>query len=425
MPVDYCFKGRVDNSEVQQFYSENKIDCFITTSSTEGLPVSIMEAMSYEIPIVATDVGGIRELIDGNGVLLSSNPTIEEISDAIETIVVDCEKAGKMSERSGDIWDNFFNAENNAKKFADRITKESGNSDTLIMTIDSVNADLCFMKSELVELSKFFHVILIETKPRHEEAVINNEQKLISTINSDIEFMVYDNNWKISDLVKLGIRYFFDSRIKLERDQIKASKDTLIRRCWESVKYYASSEMFYRWLSSKMKLDNIIFYSFWMQDTTLAISRHKSNQRIYSRAHGYDLYDNRYSKGNRQPFREYMNEFLDGIFFISNAGKDYYKQRYESVEENKLSVCYLGSEKSRELGVREKYMDSGKCFTIVSCSNVIPLKRINLIIDAIAMFAEKNKSQDIRWIHFGDGEQMSQIKEYAKERLGEESVCQK
>ena len=58
-------------------------DSFITTSSTEGLPVSIQEAMAAGIPIIGTNVGGIPEMIDGNGVLLSANPSNKEVAEAI------------------------------------------------------------------------------------------------------------------------------------------------------------------------------------------------------------------------------------------------------------------------------------------------------------------------------------------------------
>ena len=43
----------------------------VLPSSFEGIPVALMEAMSYGIPIVSTAVGGIPELCDeGCGVLI-------------------------------------------------------------------------------------------------------------------------------------------------------------------------------------------------------------------------------------------------------------------------------------------------------------------------------------------------------------------
>jgi glycosyltransferase involved in cell wall biosynthesis len=49
----------------------NKSDVYILPSYNEGLPISILEAMSYNLPIIATKVGGIPEIVDDkNGVLI-------------------------------------------------------------------------------------------------------------------------------------------------------------------------------------------------------------------------------------------------------------------------------------------------------------------------------------------------------------------
>lgn len=53
----------------------NSMDIFLLLSNYEGLPVSILEAMSMGIPVIASNVGGVCELIeDGvNGYLVSHN----------------------------------------------------------------------------------------------------------------------------------------------------------------------------------------------------------------------------------------------------------------------------------------------------------------------------------------------------------------
>jgi len=53
----------------------NNIDILVVTSETEGLSLAIMEAMSYEIPVIATDVGGNPELVKNgiNGYLFPYN----------------------------------------------------------------------------------------------------------------------------------------------------------------------------------------------------------------------------------------------------------------------------------------------------------------------------------------------------------------
>ncbi len=110
--VNAVFFGQTAHSQVIDYYSNNHVDAFITTSSTEGMPVSIEEALSFGIPIIATDVGGIHEQIDGNGVLLSSNPTVEEIAAAIKGIYFSSEEdVNRMRQQSIQIWANRFDSE--------------------------------------------------------------------------------------------------------------------------------------------------------------------------------------------------------------------------------------------------------------------------------------------------------------------------
>ena len=51
------------------------IDLFVLCSLHEGLPISLLEAMSLEVPVVCTEVGGIKEVITHNqsGLLVPSN----------------------------------------------------------------------------------------------------------------------------------------------------------------------------------------------------------------------------------------------------------------------------------------------------------------------------------------------------------------
>lgn len=66
----------------------NWADVFILPSHNEGLPISILEAMSYKMPIISTPVGGIPEVVETNknGVLVSPGNS-EEIFRSIQFYV--------------------------------------------------------------------------------------------------------------------------------------------------------------------------------------------------------------------------------------------------------------------------------------------------------------------------------------------------
>ena len=64
--VVFKFLGRVENNILLDWYKEKFPSLFINLSSSEGVPVSIMEAMSFGIPCIATNVGGCGELVTDN-----------------------------------------------------------------------------------------------------------------------------------------------------------------------------------------------------------------------------------------------------------------------------------------------------------------------------------------------------------------------
>ena len=59
--VTYTFKGNTDKKLILYYYRAEQVDVFINTSDSEGVPVSIMEAMSYGIPCISRIVGSNAE----------------------------------------------------------------------------------------------------------------------------------------------------------------------------------------------------------------------------------------------------------------------------------------------------------------------------------------------------------------------------
>ena len=66
------------------------IDVFVLTSLWEGLPISVLEAMASHKPVVATDTGGIREVVSENktGFLVSPHD-IKAMAEKVEILLND------------------------------------------------------------------------------------------------------------------------------------------------------------------------------------------------------------------------------------------------------------------------------------------------------------------------------------------------
>lgn len=105
--------GMITHSDVVAYYSTHAFDVFVNLSSIEGVPVSIMEAISCNIPIVATNVGSTSDIVNEHtGVLIDANPTPQCVADAIISI-----SKSEISPRQ--YWENHYNADVNYRRFAD------------------------------------------------------------------------------------------------------------------------------------------------------------------------------------------------------------------------------------------------------------------------------------------------------------------
>jgi glycosyltransferase involved in cell wall biosynthesis len=64
------FHGYVAGAAKEELLA--RADVFVLPSYNEGLPISILEAMSYGCPVISTRVGGIPEVVSDNGILVDS-----------------------------------------------------------------------------------------------------------------------------------------------------------------------------------------------------------------------------------------------------------------------------------------------------------------------------------------------------------------
>ncbi len=96
LPVE--FHARIPNEQLPACL--NRAEVFVLPSNYEGCPKTLLEAMACELPVVGTDVEGIRNIIRSgeNGVLCEKSP--EGIRNAITGILNDKATARQMAERA-------------------------------------------------------------------------------------------------------------------------------------------------------------------------------------------------------------------------------------------------------------------------------------------------------------------------------------
>ncbi len=102
------------NAELKKLDLENKVflpglksnvepyfeamDIFMMSSSFEGLPIALLEAMSMECAIVSTDAGGIKEVVRNNqDGLICSKDSLDDLKDLALELIADPVKLRLMS----------------------------------------------------------------------------------------------------------------------------------------------------------------------------------------------------------------------------------------------------------------------------------------------------------------------------------------
>ena len=103
------FTGQV--SDVQPFYA--MADVFALPSHSEGSPNVLLEAMAANLPIVATTVGGVPEMVENNvSALLVPPHDPPSLAAAITHLLSDTEMVRQMTTHASELIDSRYTPEN-------------------------------------------------------------------------------------------------------------------------------------------------------------------------------------------------------------------------------------------------------------------------------------------------------------------------
>lgn len=151
-----------------------------------------------------------------------------------------------------------------------------------------------------------------------------------------------------------------------------------------------------------------IFYSYWCNHTPLGLvwarlhDQYYKDCRIYSRAHGFDVYEQQV--GIYIPYRNFMLENIDKVFVVSKKGVDFMQKKYIT-SAHKIIVSKLGVFHN----ISPKCINNDWTISFVSCSSVIPIKRVDLIFLSIVEYCQKYRYQNIKWTHIGGGDEFERL----------------
>jgi glycosyltransferase involved in cell wall biosynthesis len=79
------FAGRLPDAELFARYHAS--DCFVFPSLYEGMPTVILEAMSCNLPVIATDIGAVREMVDRENGHVVAPRSAAQIGDAVKAFL--------------------------------------------------------------------------------------------------------------------------------------------------------------------------------------------------------------------------------------------------------------------------------------------------------------------------------------------------
>lgn len=112
--------GNKNNDDIMEIYRKADFDLFVNISESEGIPVTIMEAFAFGIPVLATDVGGTSEIVNENngGLLKKDLQPLDIAANLAQFYSLPVEKRTEKGKSAFKTWNQFYNANKNYTEFA-------------------------------------------------------------------------------------------------------------------------------------------------------------------------------------------------------------------------------------------------------------------------------------------------------------------
>lgn len=111
--------GHMPNEQITSYYLRENVNLLVNYSTSEGIPVSIMEAFSCGIPAAAPHTGGIPEIVNSStGILFDSGAEPDKLAQLVDN-AVQSGKLAKMGAAAKKKWEKEYHLETNYRRFMD------------------------------------------------------------------------------------------------------------------------------------------------------------------------------------------------------------------------------------------------------------------------------------------------------------------
>lgn len=116
---DVMLLGKLEHEDMMKCYK--KADIFTNPSYSEGMPTAILEAGLMKCAVVATPVGGTKEIMEDNENGLFCDTTVESIVEALEKVITNEELREKLAKNLYNKVKETFSWEKTASKVLEKI----------------------------------------------------------------------------------------------------------------------------------------------------------------------------------------------------------------------------------------------------------------------------------------------------------------
>jgi glycosyltransferase involved in cell wall biosynthesis len=106
------FLGQKDN----MFEEIAKWDIYVQPSLSESFGLALAETMNLGVPAVASNVGGMKEIIDDKSGILVKPQNISDLTDAIKRLILDPNLRKSMGQNAKNRIETYFSYQNMINK---------------------------------------------------------------------------------------------------------------------------------------------------------------------------------------------------------------------------------------------------------------------------------------------------------------------